>query len=79
MATTISDVKDTFSAVANTHVEEVDADGLVAQVTVSDKQAGKFFKTLRESEFEFEAKRLGSRLIAHIDIEEEEGLGALFG
>jgi hypothetical protein len=76
-----NDVTSAFSNVANTKITKVDADGLAAQVTVSDKQAGPFFKTLRVSEFESDAKRVGSRLTAFIPIEEEEkeGLGELFG
>jgi hypothetical protein len=74
---TISDVRSTFSSVPNSHVEEVDADGQVAQITVSDKQAGPFFETLRTADYEFDAKRLGSRLVAHVEV--KEGLGNLFG
>jgi hypothetical protein len=74
-----SEVRDAFSAVPNSNVEEIDADGTVAQITVSDKQAGNFFQTLRTSGFDFDAKRLGSRLVAHVEVEEEEGLGSLFG
>jgi len=75
---TTSDVESAFAQVANTHIEEVDADGLVAQITVSDKNAGNFFRTLRVNDFDFDAKRLGSRLVAHVDVEEEEGLDSLF-
>jgi hypothetical protein len=73
------DVKRAFRAVPNAHVNEVDSDGLYAQVTVSEKQAGRFFQTLRTNDFEFDAKRLGSNLVAHIEVEEPEGLGQLFG
>lgn len=76
--TTTNDVKAAFSNVANANIDEVDADGLVAEVTVSDKQTGHFFKTLRTNGFDYNAKRLGNRLVAHIEVEEEEGLGDLF-
>lgn len=76
--TSLSDVKTAFASVANANIDEIDADGPYAQVAVSDKQTGAFFKTLRTNDFDFDAKRLGDRLVAHIEIEEEEGLGQLF-
>lgn len=76
---TTNDVKAAFGNVANANIEEIDANGLYAQVTVSDQQAGRFFQTLRTSNFDFDAKRLGDRLVAHVPVEEEKGLGELFG
>jgi len=79
MVTTES-VRQAFGNVANANIDHIDADGLFAEVTVSDKQAGAFFKTLRENDYDFEAKRLGDRLVAHIEVDDErEGLGNLFG
>lgn len=53
------------------------ADGIRA--TVPESEAGAFFRTMRINGFDFSAKRLGDAIVAHIEAEEEEGLGALFG
>jgi len=74
---TISDVRNSFASIPNVHVDEVDIDGHVANVSASDTYAGDFFKTLRVNGYDFQAKRLGGRLVAHVEIEEEEGLGSL--
>lgn len=76
--TTLKEVKAAFSTVPNAQVSEADVHGRVAEVTVSGNLAGQLYRTLRTNDFEFESKRLGDRLVAHIEVEEEGGLGPLF-
>jgi len=75
---TETDVRQAFSAVPGTDFHTHTLEGNQIQVTVSEKNAGLFYKTLRQSELDFNSKRLGSTLVAQIEIEEQQGLGRLF-
>jgi protein-L-isoaspartate O-methyltransferase len=78
--TTLKEVKAAFRDVPNAEISEADVHGRVAEVTLSGNLAGQLYKTLRTNDFEFESKRLGNRMVAHIEVEEEDdGLAPLFG
>jgi hypothetical protein len=80
MTDTISEVRAAFAQIPNAHVDEGDINGTYASVTVSEDQIGHFYRTVRQNGYDFEAKRLGDRLVAHVPVEEEDrGLGELFG
>lgn len=76
--TTTNDVRDALG-----HLRTVSTDSSVyddgIQVTVSDEEAGQFFKTVRVRGFNAETKRLGDSLVSRIEAEESGGLGDLFG
>jgi hypothetical protein len=70
--TTLSEVKTAFEDVPNADISEADVHGRVAEVTVSGNLAGQMYQTLRTADFEWESKRLGKRMVAHIEVEEED-------
>ncbi len=75
--TTTDDVRDALDSLstANFNTSAYD-DGI--QVTLSESEAGQFFKTIRINGFEAQTKRLGDSLVARIEAEESGGLGDLF-
>jgi len=77
MATTTDDVRDALDSLSTVNFDSmVYEDGI--QVTLSESEAGQFFKTIRVNGFEAQTKRLGNSLVARIEAEESGGLGDLF-
>jgi len=77
---TTDDVRDALS-----HLNTADFDAVVFEnsilVTVSESEAGAFFKALRVNGYEFTAKRLDDALVARIQTTESDttSLADLFG
>jgi len=77
MATTTDDVRDALDSLSTVNFDSnVYDDGI--QVTLSESEAGSFFKTIRVNGFEAQTKRLGNSLVSRIEAEESGGLGDLF-
>jgi len=77
MATTTDDVRDALDSLSTVNFDSmVYEDGI--QVTLSESEAGQFFKTIRVNGFEAQTKRLGNSLVARIEAEKSGGLGDLF-
>jgi len=77
MATTTDDVRDALDSLSTVNFDSmVYEDGI--QVTLSESEAGQFFKTIRVNGFDAQTKRLGNSLVARIEAEESGGLGDLF-
>jgi len=77
MATTTDDVRDALDSLSTVNFDSmVYEDGI--QVTLSESEAGQFFKTIRVNGFEAQTKRLGNSLVSRIEAEESGGLGDLF-
>lgn len=81
MAQDIPDARDVESALNsklhNVEVEDSDhANGL--RVSAHPAEAGKLFQTFREEGIEFDASRVGGHIVAHIEAEQNDGLGPLF-
>ena len=77
MATTTDDVRDALDSLSTVNFDSmVYEDGI--QVTLSESEAGQFFKTIRIEGFDAQTKRLGNSLVARIEAEESGGLGDLF-
>lgn len=80
MVENYDEIESTFAQIPGANTRFLDLEGGYAEITVSEKQAGPLFRELRTNGFDFEAKRLGNRIVAHVPAEQEsEGLGKLFG
>jgi cold shock CspA family protein len=79
MTVETNDVRDAFShlSTAETETSEQLAEGV--RVTVHESEAGPFFREVRENGFDANTTRLGDALVSHIEAEESDGLGSLFG
>lgn len=78
MAPTTADVRDAFDSLRTAETETSDlADGI--RVAVHEDEAGQFFATMRRNNFDAQSRRVGETIVAHIEAEQEEGLGSLFG
>ncbi len=76
---TTKDVRDALKANLNSvETENTDLGGGV-RASVSESDVGAFYGLMRREGFDFDSKRIGGTLVAHIYAEEEEGLGQLFG
>lgn len=77
--TTTKEVTRTLKSNLDT-VETQDTDlGSGVRATVSESEAGDFFRTLRIEGYDFNSRRLGDTIVAHIEAEEQSSLATLFG
>lgn len=77
--TTTDDVHDAFSGIDSAEFQDSDlANGI--RVSVSEDDAGAFFRTMRVEAFPESAttRRLGDSLVAHIPAERSTSLQSLF-
>lgn len=76
-----NEIESEFANIPGANTRFLNLEGGYAEITVSEKQAGALFATLRRNGFDFESRRIGNRIVAHVpaEEEEEEGLGNLFG
>ena len=77
--TTTKDVRDALKANLSSVETENTELGRGLRAVVAEDEIGAFYGLMRREGFEFSSKRLGDTIVAHIEAEEEQGLGQLFG
>jgi hypothetical protein len=74
-----TEVRDAFSTVPDSNININSVEGDNVMVTVSENQAGNFFRTLRINDFDFTSRRVDNTVVARIEVEELSNMEKLFG
>jgi hypothetical protein len=74
-----TEVRDAFSKVPDSNIDVNSVGGDNVMVTVSENQAGSFFRTLRINDFDFTSRRVENTVVARIEVEELSTMEKFFG